>query len=201
MPNNSSHSNRIPRNQLQSITGKQRAVLEFIQERGAYGATDKQIQSGLNMSGDTQRPRRRELERAGLIREADHPRTGCKVWVAVGSEKITPPAGKSPPAFPIVNSAANLGPIRQRQVEATQSASDELNSEWGESLDAMSSDEIIALIADEADEVRRDGLQRRFTKLGAQSGFVRPYLMRLLQKVATAGTAADSSERVALDAE
>jgi hypothetical protein len=200
MQNNSTRFDRIPRNRLQSITRKQRAVLEFIQDRGASGATDKQIQAGLNMCGDTQRPRRRELERAGLIREAEHPRNGCKVWVAIGSAKTTPQAAQSQlPAFPIVNGATNLGSIRQRQVEATQSAADELNAAWGGSLDAMTSDEIIELIANEADEVTRDGLQRRFEKLGAESGFVRPYLLRLLQKIATPESAAESPEGVALN--
>ena len=202
MRNNSPELNRIPRNRLSKITRKQQAVLKFIRDRGSSGATDKQIQSGLNMCGDTQRPRRRELERAGLIREADHTRNGCKVWVAVGSSKATPQAAQSqPPAFPIVNSAANLGAIRQRQVEATRNAAEKLNAEWGESLDAMSSDEIIELIGNEEDEVSRDGLQRRFMKLGAQSGFVRPYLLRLLQKIATPESAAESSELVALDEE
>jgi hypothetical protein len=44
-------------------------VLGYIQEHGP--CTDEQVQDGLKMAGSTQRPRRRELERAGLIEKFD----------------------------------------------------------------------------------------------------------------------------------
>lgn len=44
------------------------AVLEFIASRGAFGATDAEVQDALGMNGNTQRPRRRELEAAGHVR-------------------------------------------------------------------------------------------------------------------------------------
>ena len=42
-------------------------VLRFIQSQGSHGATDEEIQSALNMQGNTERPRRRELAKAGQI--------------------------------------------------------------------------------------------------------------------------------------
>ena len=41
-------------------------VLKFI-ARQRDGATDEEIQRGLGMTGNTQRPRRKELEKAGAI--------------------------------------------------------------------------------------------------------------------------------------
>lgn len=46
------------------------------------GATDKEMQLHLHMDGSTQRPRRIELLRAGLIQDAGYKRNGCTVWIA-----------------------------------------------------------------------------------------------------------------------
>ena len=42
-------------------------VRNFIILQGSYGATDQEIQAALNLSGDTERPRRVELWNAGFI--------------------------------------------------------------------------------------------------------------------------------------
>jgi hypothetical protein len=42
-------------------------VLEYLVGRGPTGGTDEEIQSALGLSGDTERPRRRELQQAGLV--------------------------------------------------------------------------------------------------------------------------------------
>ena len=47
-----------------------RAVLDFLRCRGDVGATDEEMQTALAMNANTQRPRRVELLRAGLIRES-----------------------------------------------------------------------------------------------------------------------------------
>ncbi|NLS97978.1 MAG: hypothetical protein GXX96_38060 [Planctomycetaceae bacterium] len=65
-------------------------VLEFIQRQGTAGATDLEIQAGLQMSGDTQRPRRRELQQAGFIVDSGDVRSTASgraavVWVATGT--------------------------------------------------------------------------------------------------------------------
>jgi hypothetical protein len=44
-----------------------RQVLEFIRQRGEAGATDEEIQMGLGMNPNTERPRRIELEQGGHI--------------------------------------------------------------------------------------------------------------------------------------
>lgn len=45
-------------------------VLNFIRRRGDAGATDEEIQRSLQMPGNTQRPRRRELEQMGRISDS-----------------------------------------------------------------------------------------------------------------------------------
>jgi hypothetical protein len=62
-------------------------VLRYIQEQAA-GATDAEIQAALDMSGDTERPRRRELQQAGFIVDSGNVRAtpsgrAAVVWVAV----------------------------------------------------------------------------------------------------------------------
>lgn len=66
---------------------QRRAVLDFLRGRGAEGATDEEIQVALGMVGNTQRPRRGELQKAGLIRDSGTTRptrSGCKavVWIS-----------------------------------------------------------------------------------------------------------------------
>jgi hypothetical protein len=61
-------------------------VFDFIMGRGIDGATDEEIQIALGMGGSTERPRRRELQLAGLIVESGEIRptaTGraATVWV------------------------------------------------------------------------------------------------------------------------
>jgi len=45
-------------------------VLCFLASQGTHGATDEEIQTGLAMTGDSERPRRLELQRAGLVRDS-----------------------------------------------------------------------------------------------------------------------------------
>lgn len=63
-------------------------VYDAIKDAGTHGLTDEQIQDALNMGGSTERPRRRELEQAGRIRDSGKTRltkSGRKaaVWCAV----------------------------------------------------------------------------------------------------------------------
>lgn len=65
-----------------------RAVYEFIWGRAVLGATDEEIQDGLGMAQNTERPRRRELQLGGFIQDSGNTRTtrsGRKavVWVPV----------------------------------------------------------------------------------------------------------------------
>jgi hypothetical protein len=62
-------------------------VLAFIRGCGDQGATDDEIQTALDMPGNTERPRRWELYRADFITTAGHRENArgrrCAVWVAV----------------------------------------------------------------------------------------------------------------------
>lgn len=63
-------------------------VLEALRDAGGAGLTDDEMQDRLRMSGNTQRPRRGELEREGLVisTEMKRPtRSGrlAVVWMAV----------------------------------------------------------------------------------------------------------------------
>lgn len=67
-------------------------VLEAIQAAGEQGLTDLECQELLSMPGDTQRPRRRELEQAGLIKDSGRTRATrygkeAVVWVAVEAKQ------------------------------------------------------------------------------------------------------------------
>lgn len=46
---------------------KQRLVFAFLEQCGVRGATDEEMQTGIPMAANTQRPRRRELELKHLI--------------------------------------------------------------------------------------------------------------------------------------
>lgn len=61
-------------------------VFRFLKLQGINGATDEEIQIALGMTGNTERPRRRELFQRGLIAEAPamrRTRSGreAQVWV------------------------------------------------------------------------------------------------------------------------
>ena len=64
-------------------------VYRLIEERESWGATDIEIQNELNMDGNTERPRRRELQRAGKIKDSGRTRKtpsgrSAVVWVVNG---------------------------------------------------------------------------------------------------------------------
>ncbi|MDD8013874.1 MAG: hypothetical protein PHX05_10375 [Acidobacteriota bacterium] len=50
-------------------------VLDYLRGRGRRGATDREMQAALGMDGNTQRPRRQELQTRGLIRDSHQRRT------------------------------------------------------------------------------------------------------------------------------
>lgn len=64
------------------------AIYAWLLERGNDGATDADIQAALNLSGDTERPRRLELQAAGKVEDSGRrvkTQYGrqATVWVAV----------------------------------------------------------------------------------------------------------------------
>lgn len=73
------------------ISGKSQAlrarVFAYIQAQGELGATDEEVQTALGMGGSTQRPRRVDLETAGMVRDSGRTRRTTSgrqavVWVA-----------------------------------------------------------------------------------------------------------------------
>jgi hypothetical protein len=72
-----------------SALALRRRVFDFIESRGSLGATDHEIQTALAIAGDTERPRRDELQKAGLVRDSGQRRTAPSgrsviVWVTTG---------------------------------------------------------------------------------------------------------------------
>ncbi len=65
-----------------ALTARQR-VRAYILSRGPRGATDKEVQVALEMQGSTQRPRRVELQGAGMVVDSGQKRARSVVWVAV----------------------------------------------------------------------------------------------------------------------
>lgn len=68
-----------------------KAVLQVIVDRGMIGATDEEIQRELGLAGNTERPRRRELEQAHLVVDSGQRRATSSgrmaiVWVATGHD-------------------------------------------------------------------------------------------------------------------
>jgi len=63
-------------------------VLNFIKARGIEGSTDEELQFALLMQGSTQRPRRVELVKLGLVIDSGSTRKtisnrSATVWVAI----------------------------------------------------------------------------------------------------------------------
>jgi hypothetical protein len=67
-----------------TLNALQSKVLRFLETCGAFGATDEEMQLALGMNPSTQRPRRNELARRGLVVEAGTRRTAsgrmATVW-------------------------------------------------------------------------------------------------------------------------
>jgi len=68
-----------------------RRVYNAIRHSDDYGLTDEQIQDALRMNPSTQRPRRRELEAAGLVVDSGRTRK-CRsgmaavIWISTDAE-------------------------------------------------------------------------------------------------------------------
>lgn len=63
------------------ISGSMRRQVFDCIARHQLGRTDPEIEQSTGMKGSTERPRRRELEQAGLIYKSDMRRDGCAVWM------------------------------------------------------------------------------------------------------------------------
>lgn len=88
-PHNGTPTSQAAAERIEPNASSLRAlVLDYIRTSG--GATDEEIQVALGMAGNTERPRRRELEQAGLIQDSGTTRRTASgrmavVWVAIHS--------------------------------------------------------------------------------------------------------------------
>lgn len=88
--NGTSTSKAAAKRMVPGASAQSARVYNFIAERGKEGATDHEVQSALAMTGDSERPRRWSLCRAGLIRDSGQRRkapTGRPVIVWIATEK------------------------------------------------------------------------------------------------------------------
>lgn len=63
------------------------AIYEWLTLQGEHGATDEEIQNALRLPGDTERPRRQELQKLGMVVDSERKRMTkhmrpATVWVA-----------------------------------------------------------------------------------------------------------------------
>lgn len=83
-------SRKAAERMVPAATAQAARVFHFIAERGEEGATDHEVQAELGMTGDSERPRRWSLQRAGLICDSRQRRkspTGRKAIVWIAAEK------------------------------------------------------------------------------------------------------------------
>ena len=76
-----------------AMPGMRGRVYEFVKRLGTWGATDEEMQDGLPMNPNTQRPRRGDLEKAGFIKDSGRTRptkSSCDAVVWVIAEFVPP---------------------------------------------------------------------------------------------------------------
>lgn len=67
-PTNGTPTSNAAAGRIEPTAGTLRAlVLAYVRQCGEIGATDEEMQTALSMNPSTQRPRRQELEKLGLI--------------------------------------------------------------------------------------------------------------------------------------
>lgn len=88
--NDAPETSRVAAGRIAGHAGTLRAaVLSMLRERGEHGATDQEIQTALELSSDTEVPRRWELVKAGAVVASGRKRktrSNCPATVWVLSE-------------------------------------------------------------------------------------------------------------------
>lgn len=101
LPHNGTLTSRIAAQSMRCSAGaQQQRVLECLQQAGDAGLTDEEIQRGLDLSGNSERPRRAKLVELGLVRNTGLMRKtnsghAAVVWAVVPSDERRPVASKS----------------------------------------------------------------------------------------------------------
>lgn len=70
------------------VSGQRQTIFRAIRESGEHGCTDSELQEALDISGNSERPRRKELQLAGYVKDSGRIRSNSRgnfetVWVAV----------------------------------------------------------------------------------------------------------------------
>ena len=167
-----------------AASGQRLQVLNHIRKQGEIGATDKEIQTALDLSGDSQRPRRRELELAGQITESIHFRDGCKIWLYVEPiENTVTPNTKSRAVRPATLDSGQHRNQKQKSIDFDRNEDAKLESQYGPDLDGLSVVELGDLIVNSSgDKKSRTRLQQWTERHGRSSSFVRHQLLTALKQ-------------------
>lgn len=95
MPHNGTPTSKIAAQSMRSSAGaQQQRVLDCLQQAGDAGLTDEELQAALDLSGNSERPRRRKLVELGLVKDSGtmrltHSKSSAVVWI------VSPPHQKS----------------------------------------------------------------------------------------------------------
>lgn len=110
-------------NFMPKVGTKRRAVLDCIERQMYAGATDEELQRWLNMTGNTERPRRVELLNAGFIKDSGMTRPTLSgeqavVWVLKryyrASESAAIVSAPRPPSGMLAERNAERGEVPMR---------------------------------------------------------------------------------------
>ena len=101
LPHNRTVTSKLTAQSMRCLAGaQQQRVLECLQRAGDAGLTDEEIQATLNLSGNSERPRRASLVALGLVRDSGVMRKtnanhAAVVWVVVTPDECPPVAATS----------------------------------------------------------------------------------------------------------
>lgn len=113
LPHNGTLTSKIAAQSMRSSAGaQQQRVLECLQQAGDAGLTDEELQAALDLSGNSERPRRRKLVELGLVKDSGTMRkTGSNhaavVWCVVPPDQK--PAATSKADWPINSHPDRVG--------------------------------------------------------------------------------------------
>ncbi len=96
LPQNHTATSKLAAESMRPFAGPQlMRVFRFLESRSDRGATDEEQQDALNMSGNSQRPRRNRLVELGRVKGSANMRMNrsgrpATVWIAVPPDQVQP---------------------------------------------------------------------------------------------------------------
>lgn len=113
LPHSGSPTSKAAAESMKPHAGQQREqVRQFFAERGELGATQQEVELALGISGNSVRPRCKELEQSGEIKNSDSTRPtlakrNAAVWVIVSPD--VQPAATSKADWPLDSNPDKAG--------------------------------------------------------------------------------------------